>query len=94
VLVDSRVQVAGGIDELLASHHRLIGPLHYRDALPSDQVVIGESHTDRQSTLIVRTDQPILDPVWKVENLDLEDLALSYMSRAVEQGQPKLEVRS
>jgi ABC-2 type transport system ATP-binding protein len=95
VLVDSRVQIAGGIDELLALHHRLTGPLRNRDALPGDQVVIGESHTDRQSTLVVRTDQPILDPVWKVESLDLEDLVLAYMTHAVEQDRrPKLEVRS
>jgi ABC-2 type transport system ATP-binding protein len=95
VLVDSRVQIAGGIDELLASHHRLTGPLRDRDALPGDQLVIDESHTDRQSTLVVRTDQPILDPVWKVESLDLEDLVLAYMTRGLEQdGRPKLEVRS
>ena len=95
VLVDSRVQVAGEIDELLASHHRLTGPRRDRDALPSDQQVIGESHTDRQSTLVVRTDEPILDPAWTVEQLDLEDLVLAYMTRAVEQDRrPKLEVRS
>jgi ABC-2 type transport system ATP-binding protein len=95
VLVDSRVQVAGDIDELLASHHRLSGPRRDRDALPSDQRVIGESHTDKQSTLVVRTDKAILDPAWSVESLDLEDLVLAYMSRAVEQDRrPVLEVRS
>lgn len=95
VLVDSRVQVAGDIDELIASHHRLSGPRRERDALPSDQQVIGESHTDKQSTLVVRTDKAILDPVWTVESLDLEDLVLAYMTRAVEQDRrPKLEVRS
>ena len=95
VLVDSRVQVAGDIDELLASHHRLTGPRRDRDALPGDQQVIGESHTDRQSTLVVRTDEPILDPAWSVEQLDLEDLVLAYMTRAVERDRrPKLEVRS
>ena len=95
VLVDSRVQIAGGIDELLASHHRLTEPLRDRDALPGDQLVIGESYTDRQRTLVVRTDQPILDPVWKVESLDLEDLVLAYMTRGVEQDRrPKLAVRS
>ena len=77
------------------SHHRLTGPRHDRDALPGDQQVIGESHTDRQSTLVVRTDEPILDPSWTVEQLDLEDLVLAYMTRAVEQDRrPKLEVRS
>ncbi len=54
VLVDSRVQVAGDIDELLASHYRLTGPRHDRDALPGDQLLIGESHTDKQSTLVVQ----------------------------------------
>jgi ABC-2 type transport system ATP-binding protein len=95
VLVDSRVQVAGEIDELLASHHRLTGPRHDHDALPRDQQLIDESHTDRQSTLVVRTDEPILDPAWTVGQLNLEDLVLTYMTRAVAQDRrPKLEVRS
>jgi ABC-2 type transport system ATP-binding protein len=67
---------------LLASHHRLVGPRHDVDALPRDQYVIEESHTDRQSTLIVRSDGPILDPSWTVEGLDLEDLVLAYMGQA------------
>jgi len=83
------------IDKLIASHHRLSGPRHDRDALPGDQQVISESHTDKQSTLIVRTDKSILDPAWSIESLDLEDLVLAYMTRAVEQDRrPKLEVRS
>jgi ABC-2 type transport system ATP-binding protein len=94
VLVDSRVQVAGSIEELLATHYRLTGPRRDANALPSDQQVIGESHTDRLSTLVVRTDKPVLDPSWSVEQLDLEDLVLAYMSRALEQDRrPKLEVR-
>jgi len=82
VLVSSRVQLAGEVDELLASHHRLIGPRHDVDALPRDQHVIEESHTDRQSTLLVRSDGPILDPSWTVEQVDLEDLVLAYMGQA------------
>ena len=50
--------------------------------LPADWEVIEESDTDRQSTLIVRHDEPIHDPAWTVEALDLEDLVLAYMSRA------------
>jgi len=95
ILVDSRVQVAGDIDELLATHHRLTGPRHDHHGLPSDQQVILESHTDRQSTVVVRTDEPILDPAWSVEQLGLEDLVLAYMSRAIERDRrPHLEVRS
>jgi ABC-2 type transport system ATP-binding protein len=82
VLVSSRVQVAGEVDELLATHHRLSGPRHDVDSLPGDQYVIEESHTDRQSTLLVRHEGPILDPSWTVEDLDLEDLVLAYMGQA------------
>jgi ABC-2 type transport system ATP-binding protein len=94
VLVGSRVQIAGDIGDLLTTHHRLTGPRHDRHALPSDQQVIGESHTDRQSTLVVRTAKPILDPSWLVEQLDLEDLVLAYMTRGAAQDRRlKLEVR-
>ena len=34
VLVGSRVQVAGDVDELLATHHRLTGPARDPDTLP------------------------------------------------------------
>ncbi len=82
VLVDSRVQVAGDIDHLLATHHRLTGPRREADTLPSDQHVISASHTDRQSTYLIRTEAPILDPAWEVSRLNLEDLVLAYMGRS------------
>jgi ABC-2 type transport system ATP-binding protein len=82
VLAASRVQVTGDVEGLLACHHRLTGPRRDPAHLPSDQQVIEASHTDRQSTLIVRTVRPILDPSWTVEQLSLEDLVLAYMSQA------------
>jgi ABC-2 type transport system ATP-binding protein len=81
VLVDSRVQVSGDIEALLATHHRLTGPRREPDTVPADQLVITARHTDRQSTLLVRTEAPILDPAWTVSELSLEDLVLAYMSR-------------
>jgi ABC-2 type transport system ATP-binding protein len=82
VLVDSRVRVAGDIDDLLATHHRLTGPRRDPESLPADQQVITASHTDRQSTYLVRTAEPILDPAWEVSRLTLEDLVLAYLSGA------------
>jgi ABC-2 type transport system ATP-binding protein len=79
VLVDSRVRVAGAVEDLLASHHRLSGPRRDPARLPADQHVVAASHTDRQTTLIVRTDAPIHDPAWTVSQLGLEDLVLAYM---------------
>ncbi|GAA3242907.1 ABC transporter ATP-binding protein [Nonomuraea helvata] len=81
VLVDSRVQVAGEVDQLLATHHRLTGPRRDPDRLPADQHVISARHTDRQSTFVIRTDAPIHDPAWTVTQLNLEDLVLAYMDK-------------
>jgi ABC-2 type transport system ATP-binding protein len=91
VLVDSRVRVAGEVDDLLASHHRLTGPRHDPADFPSGTTVIEDSHTDRQSTLIVRSTRPIDDPSFTVEQLTLEDLVLAYMSRAAANPLPVLE---
>ena len=82
VLVASRVRVAGEVIDLLASHHRLSGPRRDPGSVPADQEVITESHTDKQSSLLVRTDGPVLDPAWAVTPVSLEDLVLAYMSRA------------
>jgi ABC-2 type transport system ATP-binding protein len=82
VLAASRVQLAGEVSELLASHHRLSGPRRDPAALPSGQEVIEASHTDRQSTFLIRSDGPVLDPVWTVRPVTLDDLVLAYMGRA------------
>jgi ABC-2 type transport system ATP-binding protein len=87
VLVGSRVQLAGDMDALLATHHRLSGPR--RDTLPEEFDVISASHTDRQSTFVVRTDTPIYDPAWTVTQLSLEDMVLAYMGRPAESARPR-----
>jgi ABC-2 type transport system ATP-binding protein len=82
VLVASKVRVAGEVSDLLASHHRLSGPRRDPGSLPAGQEVITESHTDKQSSLLIRTDGPVLDPAWAVKPVSMEDLVLAYMSRA------------
>ncbi len=82
VLVSSRVRVAGPVDELLATHHLLTGPCRDPGTLPDGVQVISDSHTDVQTTLLVRTTGKILDPAWTVSQVGLEDLVLTYMSQA------------
>jgi ABC-2 type transport system ATP-binding protein len=84
VLVDSRVRVAGPVDELLATHYLLAGPRRDPASLPDGLEVISASHTDVQTTLLVHTTGPVLDPAWTVSQVGLEDLALAYMSQATE----------
>ncbi len=82
VLVASRVRVAGEVSALLASHRRLSGPRRDPATLPAGQEVIEESHTDKQTVLLIRTGEPVHDPAWAVTPVSLEDLVLAYMSQA------------
>jgi ABC-2 type transport system ATP-binding protein len=94
VLVTSRVQLAGDLDTILATHHRMIGPRRDTATLPANQHVITESHTERQSTLLIRTEAPIGDPDWTVTKPSLEDVVLAYMGQRTEQRseRPAMEV--
>jgi ABC-2 type transport system ATP-binding protein len=97
LLSASRVRVAGETDELLATHHRLSGPRRDSRTLPASWDVIEESHTGKQSTLLIRTEDPILDPDWTVRPVSLEDLVLAYMSQpgdAAPARRPGLEIAS
>ena len=80
ILMASHVQLSGEVTELVGSHWRLTGPRRDPVSLPSDQEIIEESHTDRQSTFLVRTSYPVLDPALNVKPVNLEDLVLAYLS--------------
>jgi ABC-2 type transport system ATP-binding protein len=79
LVAGGQVRLCGDIDELLATHRRLTGPRRDSARLPASQKVIEEIHTDRQSTLLIRTAEPILDPSWTVDEVSLEDITLAYM---------------
>ncbi|MGW3326090.1 ABC transporter ATP-binding protein [Streptomyces virginiae] len=81
-LVASRVQLSGDVDDLLATHFRLTTARREAATLPQGMEVVLETHTERQSTFIVRSDQAVQDPSWVLEPLNLEDLVLTYMSQA------------
>ena len=80
VLAAGDVRLEGNVDDLLASHVVLSGPRLDSYALPGGQTLVQESHTDRQTTMLVRTTEPILDPRWVAAPIGLEDLVLAYMS--------------
>jgi ABC-2 type transport system ATP-binding protein len=81
VLSATRTQVAGSIEDLLESHRVLVGPRRDVGHMAGVAAIVQEAHTDRQTTLLVRTDGPILDPAWSVQEIGLEDLVLAYLGR-------------
>jgi ABC-2 type transport system ATP-binding protein len=86
LLFEGQVRLTGEVEELLATHHRLVGPRRDPGSLPAGQYLIAASHTGRQSTLLVRSETPIRDPQWTGDTIGLEDLVLAYL------GRPALEV--
>jgi ABC-2 type transport system ATP-binding protein len=93
VLAGARVALAGEAGEILASHVMLTGPRQNPGTLPASQEVIHASHTDRQSTLVVRTSAPVLDPAWTVSQLSTEDVILAYLRQGnAADRRPALEV--
>jgi len=82
VLAAGRVQLMGDVNELLAHHRLLVGARRDPRSLPAEIEVIEATHTERQSTLVVRTPSPILDPTWTVSEIGLEDLVLAYLGQS------------
>ena len=81
VLVGSRVQVAGRIEDLLATHHLLTGPRRDPAALP------GGSRSSRPATPTADHaagphQRPGPRPGLDGSEVGLEDLVLAYMSQA------------
>jgi ABC-2 type transport system ATP-binding protein len=82
LLVASRVRLAGEIDALLASHHRLSGP-RADPARPIPHAeVIAAAHSGARTTLLVRADDPVPEPGWTRDPVRLDDLVVAYMSQA------------
>jgi ABC-2 type transport system ATP-binding protein len=82
LLQHGRVQVLGAVDDLLAGHKVLVGPRRDRQSPAGVIAVVRESHTDKQSTYLVRADGPIHDPAWQIHEVTLEDLVLAYLANA------------
>ena len=79
LLSRSRVQVAGEVDGLIASHRMLTGPTAEADRYAGRPVV----HVQRgqaQAHLLVRaTAGDPVPPGWEAHPVDLEELAMSYL---------------
>ncbi|MGC3864067.1 ABC transporter ATP-binding protein [Micromonospora chersina] len=82
VLCDARVQVAGDVADLLADHHRVVAPRGELDLLHPRVEVVGMEHTGRYSRAVVRAERLLPEPSWTVEPVRLEELVLTYMTRA------------
>ncbi len=81
ILSHARTQLAGPIDDIIASHRLLTGRRASPKLVSRTHDVIRESHTDRQTTLLVRGRSHIYEPNWEQHELDLEEIVLAYLGR-------------
>jgi len=84
VLCDSRVQVAGDVRDLLASHARLVAPRDGLNRLPAGVEVIRTEHRGHYSHAVIRGGTRPGSLPYSVEPVSLEELVLAYMSRAAD----------
>lgn len=82
VLGSGRVQVFEPIDDLIATHKLLIGPPRPHPRISGVERVVSVSKSERQATLLVRTDGDILEPAWAQHAVSLEDIVLAYLADA------------
>jgi ABC-2 type transport system ATP-binding protein len=81
ILATGRTQLAGPIDEIVASHRLLTGPRDETADVARMHDVVRESHVERQTTLLVRANGHIYDSRWTVHELDLEEIVLGYLGQ-------------
>jgi ABC-2 type transport system ATP-binding protein len=79
ILAGGRIQLADSIEATLATHRLLTGPRSDPASVARLHNVIGESHTERQTTLLVRANGHVYDSRWQLHEVDLEEIVLAYL---------------
>jgi ABC-2 type transport system ATP-binding protein len=78
-LTQGATQLNGSISEIVGSHRLLTGPRSDAASVARVHDVIRESHTERQTTLLVRADGHVYDSSWEQHQVDLEEIVLAYL---------------
>ncbi|HZQ81479.1 MAG TPA: ABC transporter ATP-binding protein [Gaiellaceae bacterium] len=79
ILSRGRTQLVGAIEDILAGHRLLTGPRTSPGGVARVHDVIRESHTERQTTLLVRANGHVYDADWQLHEVDLEEIVLAYL---------------
>jgi ABC-2 type transport system ATP-binding protein len=82
LLADAEPVICSDIDELLATHKRLTAPARSTAAIEREHRVVHINRTPREVSMVVQCRGPIVDPEWRVEDIDLEEIVLAYLGRA------------
>jgi len=81
ILSASRVVLTGDIEHVVERHKLLVGPNRDAEGIASVHNVVQATHTERQTTLLVRTNGHIWDPSCQVHDVSLEEIVLAYLGQ-------------
>jgi ABC-2 type transport system ATP-binding protein len=81
VLSPGRLQLAGEVDDLLASHQMLTGPVTEMDRADGRYDVIEARRGEVQANLLVRSTGPtdLVPPGWEAHPVTLQELVMAYL---------------
>jgi ABC-2 type transport system ATP-binding protein len=79
ILSASRVHVADDLDYVLASHRLLMASSEQAPPLPPGVLVVSTRHSERQTNVLVRVEEPVTDPSWRVVEPTLEEIVIAYL---------------
>jgi ABC-2 type transport system ATP-binding protein len=87
VLAAGKTQLCDDIETVLDEHKLLVGPRQIKQPFDMGVHVIHETHTAKQSTLIVRLSKNTNAPKgWQQHEPNIEEIILAYMGQAKEGG--------
>ena len=87
VLAAGKTQLCDDIEVVLKEHRILVGRREHGQNLGKGVHVIHETHTAKQSTLLVRIDKGTkLNAHWQQHEPNTEEVILAYMGQAKERG--------
>lgn len=82
VLASGKTQLCDNIETVLDEHKLLVGPREHADSLGEGVHVIHETHSAKQSTLLVRLDKGAKVPThWQQHEPNIEEIILAYMGQ-------------
>jgi len=81
ILNAARVQFAGDLDAFAEGHRLLVGPRAATEEIARVHHVVHATHTDRQTSLLVKLNGRGYDPRWDVRDPGFEEIVLAYMGR-------------
>ena len=87
VLAQGQTQLCDEVETVLKEHELLVGPRQTAKDLGEGVHIIHETHTVKQSTLLVRLAKGAKVPAhWQRHEPNIEEIILAYMGQAKEGG--------